>query len=415
MRIAYLVNTYPRASHSFIRREIQALERLGWDIHRFAMRSDRGNLVDTADLAEDDRTEHLLMEGFLRLIPDALGWMARHPIASLKALVQALQCGARGRGGAPGTGGRLRHLAYLVEAAYVARRCDILKIGHIHAHFGTNSTTVAMLAATLKGPGYSFTVHGPEEFDAPRALSIGVKARAARFAVAISSFGRSQLCRWTALQHWPRLQVVHCGIDPAHFGEPQPLPAGGPHLVAIGRLAEQKGFPLLIEAIAMAAPALPGLHLTLVGAGELRGVIENAVRLKGLGRQVTLTGWLDEAGVRNALIKAQALVLPSFAEGLPVVLMEAMAAGRPVIASAVAGVPELVTPETGWLVPAGDPAALAQAIIDLAATPAARLAAMGNAARSRVLARHDVNREAQKLSALFAELRPDAPGQKAEG
>lgn len=410
MRIAYLVNTYPRASHSFIRREIQALERLGWDIHRFAMRSDRGNLVDAADLAEDDRTEHLLMEGFLRLIPDALGWMLRHPIASLKALAQALHCGGRGRGGAPGTGGRLRHLAYLIEAAYVARRCDMLKIGHVHAHFGTNATTVAMLAATLRGPGYSFTVHGPEEFDAPRALSIAAKARAARFGVAISSFGRSQLCRWTALQHWPRLQVVHCGIDPAHFGEPLPLPAGGPHLVAIGRLAEQKGFPLLIEAIAMAAPVLPGLHLTLVGAGELRGVIENAIRLKGLGRQVTLTGWLDEAGVRHALTKAQALVLPSFAEGLPVVLMEAMAAGRPVIASAVAGVPELVTPETGWLVPAGDPAALAQAIIDLAATPAARLAAMGNTARNRVLARHDVNREAQKLSALFAELRPDAEG-----
>ncbi len=399
MRIAYLVNTYPRASHSFIRREIQALERQGWQVHRFAMRSDRAALVDPADLAEDDQTEHLLKSGLRHLLPKALAWMLRHPAQSLKALRLALSAGARGAGSGSG---RLKHLIYLVEAAYLAARCQSLGHAHIHAHFGTNSTTVAMLAAALGGPTYSFTTHGPEEFDAPAALSLPEKLRHARFAVAISSFGRSQLCRWSPAARWPHFHVVHCGIEPALFATPSPLPKAGPHLAAIGRLAEQKGFALLIEAIALAAAGLPTLHLTLAGDGPLRPALEAAILARGLTAHITLAGWQNEAQVRQTLASAQALIVPSFAEGLPVVVMEAMAAARPVIATTIAGIPELVTPDCGWLVPAGDAQALATAIARLAATPHATLTAMGQAARSRVLARHNVDTEAAKLATLFA-------------
>lgn len=405
VEIGYLVNTYPRASHSFIRREILALERQGHSIHRFAMRSDRAALVDPEDLAEDDRTEHILSAGGARLIRGAAGWMLRHPAQTVRALRLAMDCGRRGAGGPGGTGGRLRHLVYLAEAAFVAHRCAELGIGHLHAHFGTNSATVAMLARAAGGPGFSFTVHGPEEFDAPLALSLPEKLRAGAFAVAISSFGRSQLCRWISADDWPRLQVVHCGIDPSRFpapSAPPPRADGGLRLVAVGRLAEQKGFPLLVEAMAQAAPALPGLHLTLAGDGELRGRIEAAIAARHLGSRITLTGWQDEAGVRAALRAAHALILPSFAEGLPVVLMEAMAAGRPVIATAIAGVPELVTPDVGWLVPAGDAELLAQAILRVAAQPDAALAAMGQAAYARVLDRHDVEVQAVRLADLFA-------------
>ncbi len=402
MKLAYLVNTYPRASHSFIRREILALERAGHQVHRFAMRSDRAHLVDPADLAEDDRTEHVLARGLRRLIPGAIRHLAWRPAQAAMALRLALACGARSAGGAPGTGGRLRHLVYLIEAAHVAQRCADLGIDHLHAHFGTNSATVAMLAHALGGPRFSFTTHGPEEFDAPLALSLPAKLDRAAFAVAISSFGRSQLCRQTGAENWGRLHVVHCGIEPSLFPEPAPPPPGGPHLVAIGRLAEQKGFPLLIDAMAQAAPDLPDLRLTLVGDGPLRGVIETAIAAQGLGPRIALTGWQDEAGVRATLGRSQALILPSFAEGLPVVVMEAMAAGRPVIATAIAGVPELVTPETGWLVPAGDAGALADAIRALAAAEPARLAVMGLAARARVLARHDIDTEAGRLARLFA-------------
>lgn len=409
MKLAYLVNTYPRASQTFIRREIQALERRGLAVHRFAMRSDRAALVDAADLEEDARTEHVLRLGAGRLGVSAFGWMLRHPGRAVAALRLAMDCGRRGAGGVAGTGGRLRHLVYLAEAAHVARRCADLGITHLHAHFGTNSATVAMLAHAIGGPGFSFTVHGPEEFDAPHAHSLGVKTARAVFTVAISSFGRSQLCRWTPLADWPRLKVVHCGIEVARFPTPAPLPEGGPHLVAIGRLAEQKGFSLLIEAVARAAPDLPGLTLTILGDGPLRGDLEAAIAARGLTGVVRLAGWADETAVREALAAAQVLILPSFAEGLPVVVMEAMAAGRPVIATAIAGVPELLRAgREGWLVAAGDAEALAEAIRNLAETPPERLAAMGADARARALERHDIDREAAKLAALFSAPNGDA-------
>ena len=403
MTIAYLVNTYPRASHTFIRREITALERQGHEVLRLSMRSDRAALKDAADLAEDKRTEHVLEMGGARLVRSALGWMVRRPAQALAALRLTLACGARGAGGVPGTGGRMRHVIYWLEAAHVARRCADRGATHLHAHFGTNSATVAMLAREMGGPAYSFTAHGPEEFDAPHALSLGDKIARAKAVVAISSYGRSQLCRWAPPEQWGKIAVVHCGIEPAGFAEPAPLPPGGPHLVAIGRLSGQKGFGLLVEAMALAAPHLPDLRLTLVGDGELRGQIEAAIAAAGLGSRIRLAGWQDEAGVKRALAEATALILPSFAEGLPVVVMEAMAAGRPVIATAIAGVPELVTSDVGWLVPAGDAAALADAVARLAETPADTLQSMGQAARARVFARHDIDQEASRLAALFGD------------
>lgn len=180
------------------------------------------------------------------------------------------------------------------------------------------------------------------------------------------------------------------------------MPHGPLRLVNIGRFAEQKGQLLLPEAIARARKAGADLHLTLVGDGPMRAEIETAIARHGVGDAVTLTGWLDEAGVRRVLSESHALVLPSFAEGLPMVVMEAMAAGRVVIATHIAGNPELVVPdETGWLVPAGDPVALADAMIRAAAIPIDELTRMGQAGRARVLARHDIDVEAGKLIALI--------------
>lgn len=397
VKIGYLLNTYPRPSHSFIRREIAAHEAAGVDLHRFAMRDVRAELVDPADIDEAARTEYVLRPGApARLAWAALGALARQPAQTLSALRLARRM-ARTAGGGLG-----RHLVYWAEACHVAARCRVLGIEHLHAHFGTNPAAVALLVHALGGPGYSFTVHGPEEFDAPQALSLGLKLGRARFAVAISSYGRSQLMRWADPDDWPRLHVVHCGIEPARFAAPSRLPGGAPKLVAIGRLVEQKGQLLLIEALAEAARQHPDIHLTLVGNGPLRPAIEAAIHRHGLREQVTITGWVDEARVRVELAAAQALIMPSFAEGLPMVVMEAMAAGRPVIATWVAGTPELVRAgETGWLVPAGDREALAEAIDDFARTPHEALAAMGKAGRARALARHDVSHEAQKLAAHF--------------
>lgn len=400
MKIGYLINTHPRGSTTFIRREVQALERMGWQVHRLAMRADEAPLVDPADIAERERTEYVLAVGGWQLLKSAAGWMIRRPRRSLLALRLALACGGRANA-------RLLHLVYLAEAAHVARRCRDLDLKHLHAHFGTNPATVAMLASLLGAPGFSFTAHGPEEFDAPLALSLTDKIAHAEFALAVSSFGKSQLCRWARLSDWPRIHVVPCGIEPWRFPDPAPMPSGGPHLVAVGRLAEQKGLPVLIEAMALALPALPELRLTLVGDGPLRRALEAQVHRLGLSGIVSFAGWQDEAGVRAALAGAQALVLPSFAEGLPVVAMEAMAAGRPVIGTLIAGLPELVTPETGWLVPAGDARALAGAMAALADTTPGRLTEIGRAARRRALERHDIDRAAARLAALIQGLPAD--------
>ena len=403
MQIAYLINTYPKPSHTFIRREIAALEVLGWQVHRFAMRSDRAALVDPVDFIEDDKTEHVLEIGGKTLLRSSLGWMIKHPKQALAGLAMAIRCGSKGKSGGPGTGGIPRHLIYLLEAAHIARRANELGIAHIHAHFGTNSATVAMLAEALGGPGFSFTVHGPEEFDAPRAFSFPEKIARARFTVAISSYCRSQLFRWSQIPEWPNIKEVHCGVDTAGYPTPAPMPEGGPHLVAIGRLCEQKGFPVLIETMAIAAKRLPGLTLTICGDGELRALIDSELARHGIQDRITIAGWVDESGVRAAIAAAHALILPSLAEGLPMVVIEAMACGRPVISTCINGVPELLTPKEGWLVPAGDPAALADAIVELSNTSNEVLAQMGLAARTRAMSRHDGNTEAAKLAAHFTE------------
>jgi glycosyltransferase involved in cell wall biosynthesis len=395
MKVAYLVNTYPSPSHSFIRREIRALERLGVEVHRFALRADQKPLVDPGDREELGRTEHVLARPG-RLPPALAAAVARQPRKALAALRLAARLGrrsARGRG---------YHLVYLAEAAYVAVRCRELGVAHLHAHFGTNSATVAMLAEALGGPRFSFTVHGPEEFDRPDALALGEKLRRAAFTVAVSAYGRSQLCRWVEYPAWERIEVVHCGIEPARFPAVAPLPAGRTHLVSIGRLAEQKGQLLLIDAVADAVAAGADLTLALVGDGSMRPEVEARIRARGLDTRVGITGWLAEAGVRAELARAHALVMPSFAEGLPMVIMEAMAAGRPVVATYVAGIPELVRPgETGWLVPAGDAAGLAETLREVCRAPREALAAMGMSGRARALARHDVDRAAVRLAQLF--------------
>ncbi|WP_102109869.1 glycosyltransferase family 4 protein [Oceaniglobus roseus] len=391
MKIAYVLNTYPQPSQSFIRREIHALERSGVGILRLAMRRFEGPLVDPRNEGERQRTHYVLEQGVARLLWAVLRRMVKAPGAFLTALGLTVRM-IRTAGADP-----IRHLFYLIEAAYVAERCAAEGVEHLHAHFATNSAAVAMLAATLSGLPFSFTMHGPEEFDAPEALSLPLKLARADLSVAVSQFGRSQLYRWAGFEHWPKIRVVQCGIEPSVFPEPTPLPEGPLRLVTIGRFVEQKGQMTLVLAMARLRDSHPDIRLTLVGDGQMRPDLEAAIRRHGLEDRIALTGWVDEARVNAELASAHALVMPSFAEGLPMVLMEAMATGRPVISTYIAGIPELVTPEIGLLVPAGDVEALAAALVGMAGMARERMLAMGLAGRARVLERHDVDREAAKL------------------
>jgi len=397
VKIAYILNTYPSPSQSFIRREMRALERRGIAVRRFAMRPHDGDLPDPADRDEKKATEYVLARGLGAMVWAVFLVGLQAPARIYQALFLALKA-SRGS-----EAGLFKHLVYFLEAAYVARRLTELGIDRMHAHFGTNSATVAMLAAEMTGKPFSFTVHGPEEFDKPAAISLPLKLQKADFAVAISSFGRSQLCRLVDYRVWPRIKVVHCGIEPQLYESARPFPAARPiSLVNIGRFAEQKGQLILIEALAEVTRRGVDVRLVLVGDGPMRKPLERAIAQCGLGHRVTLTGWLDEAGVRREIEAAHALVLPSFAEGLPMVVMEAMVSARPVIATWVAGVPELMQDgRTGWLVPAGDAPALTEAITDLVTSTDDKLRRMGTTARARVLMRHNIDTEAAKLAAHF--------------
>jgi len=272
---------------------------------------------------------------------------------------------------------------------------------HLHAHFGTNPAEVAMLVQALGGPPWSFTVHGPEEFDKPQFIGLAEKIRASAFVVAISSFGRSQLYRCVEHQQWPKIHVVHCGLERAFMESASPPPSAR-RLVCVGRLCEQKGQLLLLDAVQKLAEKGTPIELVLAGDGEMRPDLEGLIRQHQLEKAVRITGWISTSQVRDEILAARALVLPSFAEGLPVVIMEAMALRRTVISSFVAGIPELVLPEQhGWLVAAGDADALTRAIEACLAKADHELMAMGEAARVRVIERHSVDTEAAKLLGLF--------------
>lgn len=396
IHIGYLINTYPRPSHSFIRREIAALERIGISVHRIAMRGEEG-LSDPADLLEQQKTEYILKRGARHLLRNLLRQALISPRAVLSGLKLAWQ---RSRAGESSL---MRQVVYLAEGAAVTASAKARGLSHIHAHFGTNSARVAAYSALLGGPDFSFTVHGPEEFDQPVALDLGGKLAQARFAVTVSNFGRSQLSRWADLPDWDKIRVIHCGIETAHWPAPAPMPETGPlRIVAIGRFAEQKGFGLLIRAFAAARLKTPTLHLSLVGDGPLRPEIEAIIQKYGMQDNVDLLGWQDQSGVRQALDQSHLLVVPSFAEGLPVVMMEAMASGRPCLATYIAGIPELLREgQDGWLVPAGSVDALSEAMIHIAKLDHAELTGMGLAARERVFSRHDVDESARRLAELF--------------
>lgn len=399
MRIAYLVNQYPKVSHSFIRREVAALEGQGLEVKRFSIRRCQEQLVDPQDEAERQRTTVILEAGARRLLTCVARHAATHPWRFWGTILVALRC-ARHSGRGPT--GYLLHLAYVAEACLLYRELQHWGAQHLHAHFGTNSATVAMLCRQLGGPPFSFTVHGPEEFDAPEALSLPRKIEAAAFVVAVSHFGRSQLFRWCGHELWPKVHVVHCGLDSQFLESPRTRVPNAMKLVSVGRLCEQKGQQLLIEAAAQLKRAGVNFQITLVGDGEMREAIERLIARLELQDRVTITGWASSEEVRQYVLEARALVQPSFAEGLPVVIMEAMALGRPVISTYVAGIPELVDPGVnGWLVPPGSVEALTGAMQHALQLPVDELERLGASGAARVASQHDAVAEAGKLAALF--------------
>lgn len=394
MTLAYLMNTYPVTSGTFIRREIAAIEQAGTPVTRFAVRRWNDTLVDPLDLAEQDKTRYLLSGNAAGLLIAFLAELLTRPHKLARALPTWLGLirAAKGR--------IIHHIAYLMQAAALRRETAKAGITHVHCHFCTNATAVAMLSRLMGGPAYSFTVHGPDELIDLPGIGIRPKIENAAAVIAITRYCRGRLTEHVGEAHWGRIHIVHCGLKlddfPDTAGDPQ-----GSTLVCVGRLCPQKGQVHIPAAVAEVRGRFPDLRVLLIGDGESRAAVEAEVAKHGVGDIVTLAGWRSNAEVRAAIGAGRALLLPSYAEGLPIVIMEAFAMRRPALTTTIAGIPELVDASCGWLIAPGDHDALVAAISDAMAANPERLAAMGAEGRTRVEARHDLAKIAPQLLAAF--------------
>lgn len=373
------------------------MERQGFDVQRIALRGWDETLPDAEDRQEQAKTRYVLKSGLRGLLIAFLRGLLWSPLKTCAALSLAIRVSRK-------TNGRLlHHLVCVAEASQIRIWLARTRASHLHAHFGTNSAEIAMQTRVLGGPRYSFTVHGPEEFSAPLALED--KIRRSAFVVAISSFGRSQLYMRIAAALWPRVHVVHCALEPSFYSAASDSVKSATRMVCVGRLCEAKGQLLLVEAIAELKQRGVRVDLVLAGDGDLREQIEKRVRDLGLEDSVQITGWISSNEVRNELLAARAMVLPSFAEGLPVVIMEALALRRPVITTYIAGIPELVKAgDNGWLVPAGSIHDLTAAIEDCLSRSVDEINRLGDAGKQAVLERHAIDTEAQKLAKHIRDL-----------
>ena len=393
MKFGYLFNSYPGTSMTFIRTEITAIETRYGPVPRYAIRRWDGPLVTAEDARERDLTRYVLdapgkalLRAFVALLRNPAG-MAR-AISSLAELYRA----ARRR--------PFAHLAYLVEAATIKAWAEREGVTHLHTHFSTNSAAVAMLCQRMGGPSYSFTAHGPNEFYEDNLPTIPLKAKYATFVACISTFCEARVLDISGPAAAGKTQVVRCGIELDDFN---PTPPRGPSapLICVGRLCPEKAQLVTVEALARIATEHPDLHIQFVGDGEDRAAIEARIAAHGLGDRVSLFGWRSHEEVRRLIGEARALILPSFAEGLPMVLMEALALGRPVVTTPVAGIPELVTQECGWLVEPGDEDGLARALVAVMAASPDEMRSKAVTGRSRVEQLHDGRRNAYALAAFL--------------
>jgi len=356
-RIAYMTGEYPRATDTFIQREIAALRQQGIHVETFSVRQPAsGESVGAEQQGERAATYYLLPPCPVQLLKAHAGLLFRSAGRYLSTLRLAMRVRP------PGMRALLRQLAYFAEAALVARRMRQHRLLHLHNHFSDSSCSVAMLASLMGGLSFSFTIHGPGEFFEPMRWRLDEKIRRALFVCCISNFCRSQGMIFGPQEKWERMHIVHCGVDPEQF-EPKRHHGSGSRVLFVGRLAAPKGLPILLESIARLREDHPNVQLTIAGDGPDRQQLESMARRLGIESHVRFLGYQSQSQVRELLGRSDVFGMASFAEGVPVVLMEAMAGGVPVVATRIAGIPELVDDGgCGFLVPPGDGQALADRI-----------------------------------------------------
>lgn len=407
-RIAYMTGEYPRATDTFIQREIAALRQRGVHIETFSVRRPAPmEDVGPEQRAERAATYYLLPPCSVELFKAHAGLLFRSPARYFRALHLALRLRP------PGIKALGRQIAYFGEAAMVARRMRQHNLRHLHNHFSDSSCSVAMLASVMGGFTFSFTLHGPGEFFEPMRWRLDEKIRRALFVCCISDFCRSQGMIFGPMEKWDHMHVVHCGVEPQQF-EPRRHHDRGGRVLFVGRLAAPKGLPILLEAIAQVKEMHPDVRLVIVGDGPDRRQLESVAAGLGIESNVSFLGYQSQSQVRELLKESDVFAMGSFAEGIPVVLMEAMAAGVPVVATHIAGIPELVEDgRCGFLVPPGDSTALANRIGRLLDDPELRNA-MAEPARLKVEREFNLTTESERLwriltAALAGQVLPIRP------
>jgi glycosyltransferase involved in cell wall biosynthesis len=409
MRIAYVVGRYPAISHSFILREVQALRDAGVHVSPISIhRTPERELLAVADREEAARTHSVLPPrvGALALAQArALLTRPRGWLSALRAGMQLAQ---------PGLRGRLWQLFYLVEAVGIWDHCRREQVEHLHVHHLNQAADATMMAVAIEGRRsngrsrwtWSFTLHGPDELLDRSLFRLAAKAESADAIACISDFARSQAMAVLGEDEWGKLEVVHCALDVEQFhrSEPPREPVAGEplRLLYVGRMVPAKGQAVLLEAVALLRARGVPAAATLIGDGPSRERVRERAEQLGLADVIDAPGPVGQDEIRRHYEAADVFVLPSFAEGVPVVLMEAMALEVPVVTTLVAGVTELVEDGvSGYVVRPGRADLLADAIGRLAADPALRRE-MGRRGRERVAERFEVHAEAARLRDLFA-------------
>lgn len=395
-RIAYLTSEYPAVSHTFILREVEALRRLGLEVLTCSIRqTSEEHHRGPAEQAAAANTFYVLKAATQPVVFfDSLKYAFGRP----KQLWQTIRLALATR--SPGMRALAYQIIYLIEAIVLARYLAHQKVTHLHNHFGNASCTVAMLVQSLSDIPYSYTMHGPSIFFEPRRWRIDEKIARAKFVACISHFCRSQGMIFADPAHWGRMRIVHCGVEPDRYAPSKSLAAPGRTMIFVGRLAAVKGIRVLLQAFANIYAADPDARLVLVGDGAERSDLETFADTLGCKAAVRFTGYLSQDEVVVELAAADLFVLPSFAEGVPVVLMEALASEVPVIATRIAGIGELVEPgKTGLLVAPGDVVELTNAMQTLLADPMLR-EKMGQRGRAKVARDYNIDLEAAWLKRL---------------
>lgn len=402
VRLAYLTSQYPAASHTFIRREAEALRELGWAIDTFSVRSPGGGeAASEADRREADRTFYILKQSAGAFLAAHFAELFSRPGPYLRTFGLALS--HRAHGGR----GLLLGIAHFAESVLLARQLRKRGTTHVHNHFANSAATVGLLASRLLGIRWSFTMHGISETDYPAGLMLGRKIGAADLVVCVSWFGRAQGMRLVDPREWGKMYVVRCGLPFDRIPLKGPAATGKKTIICVGRLSPEKGQAGLLRTFAKVRSSHPQLALRLVGDGPERGALDTLARELGVSDAVEFVGRLPEDETLAEIARSDLLVLPSFMEGLPIVLMEAMAVGVPVIASRVAGIPELVEDGgTGLLFTPSNWDELASAIDRLLGDEALQVK-LAERAKAKVVAEFDTRKSAAELARLFTSVSGD--------